>query len=100
METNRPAAWENSIIVAVDPALQQALIELAQAARVVCFAGLPGTGKSLMIHQLAHLAHQCGRSTMLLQWDTARPPFEASEAGRRYPLVDGVTHGMIRVAVG
>jgi hypothetical protein len=88
------------IIVAADAPLHRALDELAYAGRVVCFAGLPGTGKSLMIHQLAHLAHRRGRNISLLQWDTARPLFEASEAGRRYPQVDGVTHGMIRVAVG
>ena len=88
------------IIAGADTPLYRALDELAHAGRVVCFAGLPGTGKSLMIHQLAHLAHRRGRHISLLQWDTARPLFEASEAGRRYPQVDGVTHGMIRVAVG
>ena len=30
----------------------------------------------------------------------ARPVFEASDAGRRYPVVDGVTQPMIRAAVG
>jgi hypothetical protein len=35
-----------------------------------------------------------------LQWDVARPVFEASPAGRRYPLVDGVTHVVIRKAAG
>ena len=33
------------------------LAVLARDARLVFFAGLPGTGKSLLIHQLAHLAH-------------------------------------------
>jgi hypothetical protein len=66
----------------------------------VFFAGLPGTGKSLLIHQLAHLAHAGGRTIHLLQWDVARPVFESSEAGRRYPQVDGVTHGVIRLAAG
>jgi hypothetical protein len=36
----------------------------------------------------------------LLQWDVARPVFESSEAGRRYPVVDGVTHPIVRKAVG
>jgi hypothetical protein len=67
---------------------------------MVFFAGLPGTGKSLLIHQLAHLAYAQGRTIHLLQWDVARPVFETSETGRRYPQVDGVTHGMIRVAAG
>jgi hypothetical protein len=67
---------------------------------MVFFAGLPGTGKSLLVHQLAHLASRDGRSVHLLQWDVARPVFEASPAGRRYPLADGVTHPMIRRAAG
>ncbi len=67
---------------------------------MVFVAGLPGTGKSLVIHQLAHLAVAAGRAVHLLQWDVARPVFEASPAGRRYPLVDGVTQPMVRKAVG
>jgi hypothetical protein len=70
------------------------------ARRMVFFAGLPGTGKSLLVHQLAHVARGAGRSVHLLQWDVARPVFEASPAGRRYPLADGVTHGVIRKAAG
>jgi hypothetical protein len=62
--------------------------------------GLPGTGKSLLTQQLAHLAELAGRRLHLLQWDVARPVFEANAAGRRYPVVDGVTQPMIRVAVG
>ena len=73
---------------------------LARDARLVFFAGLPGTGKSLLLHQLAHLAHARGRRIHLLQWDVARPVFEASEAGLRYPQDGGVTHGVIRLAVG
>jgi len=68
--------------------------------RMVFFAGLPGTGKSLLVHQLAHLAGGAGRHVHLLQWDVARPVFEASPAGRRYPVADGVTHGIIRKAAG
>jgi hypothetical protein len=67
---------------------------------MVFFAGLPGTGKSLLIHQLAHLAHGRGRVVHLFQWDVARPAFEGAPAGRRYPLRDGVTHVVIRRAVG
>ena len=76
------------------------LARLAREARMVFFAGLPGTGKSLLIRELAHLAHARRRRIHLLQWDVARPVFEASEAGRRYPQVDGITHGLIRLAVG
>ena len=62
--------------------------------------GLPGTGKSLVIHQLTHLAATAGRAVHLLQWDIARPVFESSPAGRRYPVVDGVTQTLVRKAVG
>ena len=88
------------MLIADDPPVLAALEALARDARLVFFAGLPGTGKSLLIHQLAHLAHARGRRIHLLQWDVARPVFEASEAGRRYPLDRGVTHGVIRLAVG
>jgi hypothetical protein len=81
------------------PALEARLRGLAQR-RVVFFAGLPGTGKSLLLHQLAHLAAAMGRRVHLLQWDVARPVFEASQAGRRYPLTDGVTDPVIRKAAG
>ena len=67
---------------------------------MVFFAGLPGTGKSLLVHQLAHVARDAGRTISLLQWDVARPAFEASPAGRRYPPADGVTHAVIRRAAG
>lgn len=67
---------------------------------MVFFAGLPGTGKSLLAHQLAHLAHAAGRAVAMLQWDVARPALEASVAGSRYPLKEGVSHNVIRVASG
>jgi len=88
------------VLIADDPPLLAALEAMARDQRLVFFAGLPGTGKSLLIHQLAHLAHARGRRIHLLQWDVARPVFEASEAGRRYPLDRGVTHGVVRLAVG
>ncbi len=83
-----------------DAELLAVLAALARDARLVFFAGLPGTGKSLLIHQLAHLAHARGRRIHLLQWDVARPVFEASPPGRRYPQERGITHGVIRLAVG
>jgi hypothetical protein len=88
------------LVVRLAPRLHAALSELAETGRLVFFAGLPGTGKSLLIHQLAHLAHEQGRSIHLLQWDVARPVFEASAPGRRYPQERGVTHGVVRLAVG
>jgi len=88
------------LIIEEDPKLYAHLANLAREGRIVFFAGLPGTGKSLFIHQLAHLAHAVGRSVALLQWDVVRPLFEASPAGSRYPMVRGVTHAVIRKAAG
>ncbi|MBI2204220.1 MAG: hypothetical protein HYU41_10265 [Candidatus Rokubacteria bacterium] len=87
------------LVVDHAPALRAAFDRLATA-RIVFFAGLPGTGKSLLLHQLAHLAHARGRVVHLLQWDVVRPAFEARSAAARYPIVDGVTHAVIRRAVG
>jgi hypothetical protein len=67
---------------------------------MVFVAGLPGTGKSLLVNQLVHVAAGGGRQVHLLQWDVARPPFEASESGRRYPQASGVTHAVVRKATG
>jgi len=89
----------SAYIVAANPALDAGLQRLVSR-KAVFFAGLPGTGKSLLVHQLAHLAHSRGRRVHLLQWDVARPIFEAAPAGQRYPIVDGVTHVVIRRAVG
>ena len=69
------------VLLSQGSALLAGLRDLARDARCVFFAGLPGTGKSLLIHQLAHLAHARGRRVHLLQWDVARPAFEASPAG-------------------
>jgi len=87
------------LVVHADPRLAERLRGLG-GERMVFFAGLPGTGKSLLVHQLAHLAGSTGRIIHLLQWDTARPVFEASPAGRAYPLADGLTHAVIRKAAG
>ena len=95
-----PSPSGDGVIAPAGSAFHAALVELAERARMVFFAGLPGTGKSLGIHQLAHLAHARGRRLFLLQWDVARPPFEAHPAGRAYPIDRGVTHGVIRLAVG
>jgi hypothetical protein len=88
------------IVVSADPVLHARLDEFARSLRMVFVAGLPGTGKSLMIHQLVHLAAGAGRIVHVLQWDVVRPVFETSDAGRRYAVVDGVTHALVRKAVG
>jgi hypothetical protein len=87
------------LVVGTDARLAEQLGRLADR-RMVFVAGLPGTGKSLLVHQLVHVAARAGRQAHLLQWDVARPGFEASRAGRRYPQVDGVTHAVIRRAMG
>jgi hypothetical protein len=86
-------------VVGADRRLAGQMRALAER-RMVFFAGLPGTGKSLLVHQLAHLAAEAGRTAHLLQWDVARPVFETAPAGQRYPLADGVTHPVIRKAAG
>ncbi len=86
-------------LLAADPRLLESLRALSKL-RLVFFTGLPATGKSLLAHQLAHLAYADGRRVYLLQWDVCRPPLEAHEAARPYPTVDGVTHVVIRRAIG
>jgi len=88
------------LVTTADPGLYAHLQRLASEQRCVFFAGLPGTGKSLLSHQLTHLAHALGRTVHMLQWDVARPVFETSTAGQRYPVVHGMTHGVIRKAAG
>jgi len=89
----------NRLVASADPRLVEQLRRLADR-RMVFVAGLPGTGKSLLVNQLVHISARAGRRVHLLLWDVARPPFEASPAGRRYPQVDGVTHVVIRRATG
>src|SRR5918996_2195980 len=96
----RDSARIRGVVIDEASPLFAALAALAREARLVFFAGLPGTGKSLLLRELAHLAHARGRAIHLLQWDVARPVFEASEAGRPYPQDNGITHGLIRLAVG
>lgn len=88
------------IVIASADDLAAAFAPLARAQRMVFFAGLPGVGKSLYIRELSHAAHATGRRVHLLQWDVSRPAFETPAIMARYPEVDGVTHAMIRKAVG
>ena len=81
------------------PDLHQRMLELVTQ-RMVFFAGMPGTGKSLMTHQLTHLAVSRGRHVHLLQWDVSRPVIEAHESARDYPRTNGVTHPLVRIANG
>ena len=68
---------------------------------MVFVTGLPGTGKSLMLQQLAGMAHRLGRRVHLLQWDVCRQPFETNaRVQAHYPEIDGVTHHGVRKGVG
>jgi hypothetical protein len=87
------------LVIDADPRLAEHLDRLA-GQRMVFVVGLPGTGKSLLIHQLVHVAGRAGRRVHLLQWDVARPVFETSGAGQTFPQADGVTHPVIRRAAG
>lgn len=88
------------VIIPRDSPLYAPLARMAHEGRAVFVAGLPGAGKSLLVQQLARLAHAAGRRVHLLQWDVARAPFETPELLARYPEVDGATHAAIRKAVG
>ena len=91
----------NSVIIPQDTSLYQFLEPLAEHKRMLFLAGLPGVGKSLLLNQLASIAQRHRRRVHLLQWDVCRQPFETDRAVKEaYPEINGVTHGMIRKAVG
>ena len=81
-------------------ALYREVEYLALNARIAVLCGIPGTGKSLMLGQIARLAHAADRPVHLLQWDVARLAFETPAVLARFPEVDGVTHAVIRRAAG
>lgn len=89
----------NDIILDPHSAVYRAF-EAALTKRVVLFTGLSGVGKSLYIQQFANMAARAGRKVHLLQWDVTREAFQSAEALAKYPEIDGVTHSMIRKAVG
>lgn len=90
----------SKIILQLDSIIYTLFTDLIKDADRVFFAGLPGVGKSLMLQQLTLMAQEAGRNVTLIQWDTTRPVFETSELLGKYPEIDGVTHAMIRKAVG
>jgi len=90
----------SDVVIASERDLESALGSLAREKRMVFFAGLPGVGKSLFIRELAQSSHAAGRTVHLLQWDVVRPAFVSSAIDARYPERDGVTHAVIRKAVG
>jgi hypothetical protein len=89
------------VILPADSPLYHAFEELIDTQRLVFFVGLPGVGKSLLAQQLALMADRAGRNVHLLQWDAIRRPFVADDyVSTYYPEVDGVTHTVVRKAVG
>lgn len=84
------------LILAPESAIYRKFSQLIDEADLVFFAGLPGVGKSLLLQQLSLMARAAGRRVTLLQWDTARQPFETP----RYPLTAGATHPLVMRATG
>lgn len=89
----------NDIILPKDSNIFKAF-QKAIDKRVVFFTGLSGVGKSLYIQQFSKMTANAGRVVHLLQWDVTREAFQTNEVMTKYPEIDGVTHPMIRKAVG
>ena len=88
-------------LIPEDSALFRTLQRLADTRKMVFLAGLPGTGKSLLLQQLAILAHGNGRTPHLLQWDVCRLPFLTNDRVKEhYHEQDGITHAGVRKAAG
>lgn len=88
------------LVIPINSVLYNKLKSIAQNNRMVFMTGLLGTGKTLMIQQLALLAHEAKRNVHFLQYDIARQAFETFENLAKYPEKDGVTHPAIRKALG
>ena len=72
-------------ILPAESQIYRCFVDLVGNADRVFIAGLPGVGKSLLLQQLTLMALEAGRQVHLLQWDTARQPFETP----RYPPGSG-----------
>jgi adenylate kinase family enzyme len=69
--------------------------------RCIVVVGLPGTGKSLLVREIAAAAGAANRCSTVMQWDVSRESWDSAvSAAGRYPEVDGVTHEAVRVAMG
>lgn len=89
------------LLIPEDSGLFQTLRRLVENRRMVFLAGLPGTGKSLLLQQLAIMASDRGRTPHLLQWDVCRLPFLTNaRVKEHYHEEDGITHAGVRKAVG
>ena len=96
--TNRASA--PNIIIPPTSQVCMMLNRLVDNQRIVFLTGLPGVGKSLLLNQLAHLAHFSGHQVYLLQWDILRDAFMTDRIASLFPDTDGITHSVIRRAAG
>ena len=96
--TNRFSAPD--IIIPPTSQVYMMLNRLVDNQRIVFLTGLPGVGKSLLLNQLAHLAHFSGHQVYLLQWDILRDAFMTDRIASLFPDTDGITHSVIRRAAG
>lgn len=88
-------------LIPEDSVLFQTLRRLVETKKMVFLAGLPGTGKSLLLQQLSILGHEMGRRPHLLQWDVCRLPFLTNDRVKEHYLErEGITHAGVRKAVG
>jgi hypothetical protein len=82
------------------PYLQELWAKLEDL-RCVVVVGLPGTGKSLLVREIAAAAAAAGRNSSVLQWDVSREGWDSHPAASAlFPEIDGVTHSGIRLAMG
>ena len=87
-------------IVPADNPIGSSFRKAISSCKIIFVAGLPSSGKSLLLQQLTILAHQAGRNVHSMQWDSARRAFETGAWLKKYPETDNVTHPGIRKAVG
>lgn len=76
------------------------LKQIYKTAKVLIFAGLPGTGKSLFINHTYQLTKACGLNTQLIQWDVARKEFEKGHLIHIFPTKEGQVHAGLRLCAG
>ncbi len=92
--------YSSYIVLPKEGEIYSILDTVASEAKIVCFTGLPGVGKSLYVQQFAYMALQKNRKISILQWDGARQGFETEQVLKIYPEIDGVTHAGIRKSCG
>jgi hypothetical protein len=93
-------AMDDRCIIPPETAIGASFRKAVKSRKIIAVAGLPSSGKSLMLQQLSILAHQEGRRVHSMQWDSARRAFETPEWLARYPERDNITHPAIRKVVG